>query len=93
MGSAAFIMADYTGIDYSDIAIAAVIPALLYYLCIYTQVHFRSLKMGLRSIREEDIPRVLPTLKDGPVHRSPGGAHRGVVERIYALPWWPFSAP
>ena len=65
MGSAAFIMADYTGIDYSDIAIAAIIPALLYYLCIYAQVHFRSLKLGLRSIREEDIPRVLPTLKEG----------------------------
>ena len=65
MGSVAFLMADYTGLDYSEIAIAAAIPALLYYLCIYAQVHFRSLRMGLQSMEEEGIPRVLPTLKEG----------------------------
>jgi TRAP transporter 4TM/12TM fusion protein len=35
MGSAAFLMAEYTGISYRDIAIAAFLPALLYYLCVY----------------------------------------------------------
>ena len=39
-------MAEATGIEYSKIAIAALIPALLYYLAIYTQVHLRSLEMG-----------------------------------------------
>jgi TRAP transporter 4TM/12TM fusion protein len=65
MGSAAFIMAEYTGIDYVDIVIAALLPALLYYLCIYAQVHLRSLKMGLRGLPEENIPTLLAALKQG----------------------------
>jgi TRAP-type uncharacterized transport system fused permease subunit len=47
MGSAAFIMAEYTGIEYRQIAIAAILPALLYYICVYSQVHFRALRFGL----------------------------------------------
>ena len=65
MGSAAFIMAEYTGIEYQDIAIAAVVPALLYYVCIYSQVHFRSLKMGLRPLDADRIPPFLKTMKQG----------------------------
>lgn len=65
MGSAAFLMAEYTGIDYAEIAIAALVPALLYYLAVYAQVHFRSLKLGLKPLEPDKIPRMLPTLKDG----------------------------
>ncbi len=45
MGSAAFLMAEYAGIPYSDIMIAAIIPAVLYYMGIFLQVHFRSKKI------------------------------------------------
>jgi TRAP transporter 4TM/12TM fusion protein len=65
MGSAAFIMAEYTGIEYQDIAIAAIVPALLYYVCVYSQVHFRSLKMGLRPLDDDQIPPFLETMKQG----------------------------
>jgi TRAP-type mannitol/chloroaromatic compound transport system permease large subunit len=65
MGAAAFIMAEYTGIDYAAIAVAALIPALLYYLSVYAQVHFRSLKLGLQPLEPELIPRLTPTLKSG----------------------------
>ena len=65
MGSAAFIMAEYTGIEYSEIALAALIPALLYYLSIYAQVHFRSLRLGLRPLDEDRIPKLATTLKEG----------------------------
>ena len=65
MGSAAFIMAEYTGIPYRDIAIAAVLPAILYYVGVYAQVHLRSLKMGLVGLPREQIPLLLPTLKQG----------------------------
>jgi TRAP transporter 4TM/12TM fusion protein len=65
MGAAAFIMAEYTGIDYAAIAVAALIPALLYYLSVYAQVHFRSLKLGLKPLEPELIPRLTPTLKSG----------------------------
>jgi TRAP transporter 4TM/12TM fusion protein len=65
MGSAAFIMAEYTGIDYRDIAVAAFLPALLYYVCVYAQVHFRALRFGLLGLDPSMIPALLTTLKQG----------------------------
>ncbi|MDI5984206.1 TRAP transporter fused permease subunit [Halomonas sp. M4R5S39] len=65
MGSAAFIMAEYTGIEYRDIAIAGIIPALLYFLCVYAQVHLRSQKLGLRGLSKEETPPLQGTLKNG----------------------------
>ncbi|TDI63645.1 MAG: TRAP transporter fused permease subunit [Alphaproteobacteria bacterium] len=65
MGSAAFIMAEYTNIDYVDIAVAAILPAALYYVCVYSQVHFRAIKMGYGGLDPDRIPRLLPVLKQG----------------------------
>lgn len=65
MGSAAFIMAEYTGIDYAQIAVAAVLPAILYYVGVYSQVHFRSIRLGFGGIDPNQIPRLFATLKDG----------------------------
>ena len=65
MGSAAFIMVDFTGIEYRDIAIAAFLPAILYYVSVYAQVHFSALKRGLRPLEEDKIPRLLPTFLGG----------------------------
>ncbi|MCG8547853.1 MAG: TRAP transporter fused permease subunit [Alphaproteobacteria bacterium] len=65
MGAAAFIMAEYTGIPYVEIAIAGLIPALLYYLPIYTQVHLRARKLGLQGMNAGQIPALLHTMKDG----------------------------
>lgn len=65
MGAAAFLMAEYTGIEYADIAVAALVPALLYYLSVYAQVHFRSLKLGLNPLDDDQIPRIGPTLMNG----------------------------
>jgi TRAP transporter 4TM/12TM fusion protein len=65
MGSAAFIMAEYTGISYRDIALAATIPSLLYFVGVYTQVHLRSLRLGLVGMADKDIPKLGPTLRQG----------------------------
>ena len=65
MGAAAFIMAEYTGIDYVDIAIAALIPALLYYVPIYVQVHLRALSKGLAGIDRSQIPPAGTVLRQG----------------------------
>ncbi|MGB7084567.1 MAG: TRAP transporter fused permease subunit [Phormidesmis sp.] len=73
MGSAAFIMAEYTGIEYRQIAIAAVIPALLYYLCVFSQVHLYSLKSGLRGLKSSEIPRVGATIRSGGLFLVPLG--------------------
>lgn len=65
MGSAAFIMAEYTGIEYRDIVIAGIVPALLYFLCVYVQVHLRSQKLGLKGLPKDETPSLQETLKNG----------------------------
>ena len=71
MGSAAFIMAEFTGIPYSQIIIAALIPALLYYLGVYIQVHLRSLKLGLNPMQTDSLPNLKETLAFGWVFLVP----------------------
>ncbi|WP_417828618.1 TRAP transporter permease [Thalassospira sp.] len=58
MGAGAFIMAEITGIPYTDIAIAAVIPAILYFVSIYFMVDFEAAKLGMRGMREDELPRL-----------------------------------
>ena len=65
MGAAAFIMAEYTGIDYVDIAIAALVPALLYYVPIYAQVHLRAVKEGLYGVDRSQIPPFRKIMSEG----------------------------
>lgn len=65
MGAAAFIMSEYTGIDYVDIALAALIPALLYYVPIYVQVHLRALRHNLRGVDRSEIPPLGEILRTG----------------------------
>ena len=65
MGTAAFIMVDFTGIDYREIAVAALIPAILYYISIFSQVHFSSLRQGLMPLDDDKIPKLGKTIRDG----------------------------
>lgn len=64
MGSAAFIMAEYSGISYNSIVLAALVPALLYYFGVFSQVHFRAIKYDLRPSKDE-IPSATETFKTG----------------------------
>lgn len=65
MGAAAFIMAQLTGISYATIALAAVLPAFLYYLSLYWVVHIEALKEGLHGLPEDQIPSARDALRDG----------------------------
>lgn len=65
MGAAAFIMAEYLGVSYSVIMLAAVVPAILYYLTLFMIVHFEAKKMGLSGISKENIPAAKQVLRDG----------------------------
>lgn len=56
MGAGAFIMAELTGIPYAHIAIAALLPALLYFLSLFTVVHVEARKLGLRALRDDEMP-------------------------------------
>lgn len=71
MGSAAFLMAEYAGIGYGQIIIAATVPAILYYLGIMLQVHFRSKKQNMGTLEGEDIPTFGTVMKEGWVYLLP----------------------
>ena len=49
MGAGAFILATWTNIPYAQVALAAAIPALLYYAALLWAIHFRAAKMGLEG--------------------------------------------
>lgn len=58
MGAGAFIMAQFLGWPYIHVAIAAIIPALLYYAAVLIQVHFEAQRLGLSGIARENLPNV-----------------------------------
>lgn len=63
MGAAAFLMADYVQMPYGDIVVRAILPAVLYFAGIFIAVHLEAKKMGLRGLTKEELPRLLPLLK------------------------------
>lgn len=63
MGAAAFLMADYVGVPYSNIVVRAILPAILYFAGIFITVHLEAKKEGLRGLTREELPRILPLLK------------------------------
>lgn len=65
MGAAAFIMAEFIGVPYTTIILAAIIPALVYYIALFMVVHFEAKKIGLKGISKENIPNVVQVLKEG----------------------------
>lgn len=58
MGAAAFIMADITQVGYLTIAKSALLPSILFYLSLYTMIHFEAIKHNVGSMPPEEIPPV-----------------------------------
>lgn len=63
MGAAAFLMAEFTNTPYYQVALAALIPALLYFTGIWIMVHFEAKRQGLRGLRQEELPNRKEVLK------------------------------
>ena len=57
MGAAAFLMAEYTGVPYSRIAVLAILPAILYFAGIYIAVHLEAKKLGLQGLDKDSLPK------------------------------------
>ena len=57
MGAAAFLMAEFTEIPYLAIAIAAILPAVLYFTGIFMMIHFEAKKEGMKGLTKEDLPK------------------------------------
>ena len=65
MGVTAFVLAEIVGVAYWKVAIAALVPAILYFLSVYLMVHFEARRLGLRAIPREDRPHLWPALREG----------------------------
>ena len=57
MGAAAFLMAEYMGIPYAQVALKAILPAVLYFTGIFIAVHLEAKKLGLKGIPREELPK------------------------------------
>lgn len=62
MGAAAFLMTEYTGLPYPTIAVAAILPAVLYFAGIFMMIHFEAKKLGLNGLPKESIPNFFKLL-------------------------------
>lgn len=65
MGAGGFLMAELTGIPYSQIMLYAIGPALLYFLAVFCMVHFEAKKLGIVGINDEEFPHWKEVLKKG----------------------------
>lgn len=65
MGAGAFLMAEFTGIPYATIALAATIPAVLYFVSVFTVVHIEAMKMGLKGLDRSELPSAKQVFRDG----------------------------
>jgi TRAP transporter 4TM/12TM fusion protein len=63
MGATAFVIADTLGIPYATLAIAAFFPAVLYYVGVFSTVHFRAVRLGLRGVDKSEVPSFLVTIR------------------------------
>lgn len=65
MGVSAFLIVEFTGISYWEIVKVSILPAVLYFASVYAMVHLEARKGGVRGMAADQLPPVLPILKDG----------------------------
>jgi len=65
MGAAAFIMAEFLQVSYGAVCIAAAIPAVLYYACLFIHVDLEAAKHGIGGVDSEEMPSLTEILKSG----------------------------
>ncbi|KAB2912115.1 MAG: TRAP transporter permease [Hyphomicrobiaceae bacterium] len=65
MGATAFVIAQFLNVSYAEVAVAAVIPATLYYIGLFMQVDSYAARHGLKGIPRSELPSITTTLKEG----------------------------
>ena len=63
MGAGAFVMAQFTGLPYSEILLVSIAPAILYFFCTLLYVHLMACKLGLRGM--DSVEQIGKVLRDG----------------------------
>lgn len=64
MGAAAFVMAEFLAVSYFQVAMWAIIPAILYFLAVFCAVHFESKRVGLMGLPRADIPQLGTVMRE-----------------------------
>ena len=64
MGAVGFVMAEFLGLSYTWVMLAAVVPVFLYYLGLLFAVHFEAKRLGLSGLSKENIPDAVKVLKE-----------------------------
>ncbi|MEJ5358333.1 MAG: TRAP transporter permease [Desulfobacterales bacterium] len=87
MGAAAFVMAEFLGIPYLEVCIAAALPAVIDQLALLGAVHLLATKYGFRGVPREMLPRFFPTLVSGLHYLVPIGVllYALIVARLTPL--------
>jgi len=86
MGIAAFLMAEFLEVPYAKVALAALIPAVLFYVALFIQVDLEAARRDIRAIDTERIPRVAQVLRNGWYFPIP------FAVLVYALFWLNYEA-
>lgn len=89
MGATAFLMADFLGRPYAEVAIAAIVPAVLLYLSLFVQVHLEAVKQGIRPLTRADIPDLAPILMRSWLLIVPLGV---LIALLFVYNWSPARA-
>lgn len=64
MGAAAFLVAEFLGIPYGQVVVAAAIPAVLYYLSLWIMVHLEARRLGLKGLQPHELPRLRAIIRE-----------------------------
>jgi TRAP transporter 4TM/12TM fusion protein len=86
MGAAAFVMAEFLGVPYSEVVIWAIVPAVLYYLACFSAVHFEAKRLGLTGLPRAELPKL------GAVLRTNGHLFIPVAAILFVM-YSGYSAP
>ena len=85
MGIAAFIMAEFLQVPYTNVVLAALIPSVLFYIALFIQADLEAVRAGIKRLPEDQIPQLRAVMKSGWYFPIP------FAVLIGALFWWNFE--
>lgn len=89
MGASAFLIAEFLQIPFSEVLLAALVPAVLYYLALFIQVDLEAGKAGIDAIPRSELPNTLSVLKAGWHFFLPFAV---MIYALFSLNWQPQMA-
>src|SRR5262245_24102435 len=89
MGAVAFVMADFLQVPYREVALAAILPSLLYYAALFIQCDLETARYGIGRVDTRDIPPMRSVFATGWIFLAPFAA---IVGAMFWLNWEPEPA-